>query len=149
MVSFQQSVRSLWRSMRAHASTAWDTTPHWRGSTAEARSTQLLVHNLSATQRAEYAADGYFEVTGGDTGTRYRIQHGYQLNIEELDQAGRRIRLLCFLPGGRVPIGDIMLAQKIALELFEFDALRVAHRTPVCEDWLRPDARIRWIHPRY
>ena len=56
---------------------------------------------------------------GGDTGKRYRIHHGYQMNVEQLDQNGRRTRLLCFMPRGGLPVGDIMLAQKIALELFE------------------------------
>ena len=55
---------------------------------------------------------------------------GYQMNVEELDSRGRRRRLLCFLPEGRVPVGDIMLAQKIALELFESEALKVAHHVP-------------------
>ena len=50
---------------------------------------------------------------------------GYQMNVEELDSRGRRRRLLCFLPEGRVPVGDIMLAQKIALELFESEGSRL------------------------
>ena len=61
-------------------------------------------------------------ISGGDTGRRYRILRGCQLNVEELDPGGRRKRLLCFLPEGRVPVGDIMLAQKIALELFSRSA---------------------------
>jgi hypothetical protein len=35
--------------------------------------------------------------------------------------------MLCFAPKGYLPIGDIMLAQKIALELFEADAIKVAN----------------------
>ena len=88
------------------------------------------MHNLSPVQRAQYAARGHFDVTGGDTGRHYRILRGYQLNVEELDPRGQRRRLLCFLPEGRVPVADIMLAQKIALELFESEALKVAHHTP-------------------
>ena len=42
---------------------------------------------------------------------------------------GRRVRVLCFMPEGRVPLGDVLLAQKVALELFEADALRVANRS--------------------
>jgi hypothetical protein len=35
------------------------------------------------------------------------------------------------MPEGHLAIGDVMLAQKIALELFESEALMVANRTPV------------------
>jgi hypothetical protein len=91
----------------------------------------LLIGNLSPKQREVYRSRGYFEVLGGDTGRRYRIRRGYQLNIEELDERGQRIRMWCFLPEGRIPVADIMLAQKIALELFESEALRIAHRSPI------------------
>ena len=87
---------------------------------------QLLSEILSPDQRSQYSAYGYFEVTGGQTGKRYRIKAGSQMNVEELDPAGRRVRGLCFLPRGGVPIGDIMVAQKLALELMETDALNLA-----------------------
>src|SRR5689334_3615984 len=67
------------------------------GKAAQERGTELLIRNLSLPQREQYQTRGYFEVTGGDTGKRYRIQRGYQMNVEELDQTGRRIRLLCFM----------------------------------------------------
>jgi len=35
--------------------------------------------------------------------------------------------MLCFAPKGHLPIGNIMLARKIALELFEADAIKVAN----------------------
>ena len=87
---------------------------------------QLLSEILSPDQRAQYSAYGYFEVNGGQTGKRYRIKAGSQMNVEELDASGRRVRRLCFLPRGGVPIGDIMVAQKLALELMETDALNLA-----------------------
>ena len=74
---------------------------------------------------------GAFDVIGGRSGTRYRIHHGYQMNIEQLDWAGRRVRLLCFAPKGRLAIGDIMLAQKLALELYEEDAILAANKIAV------------------
>src|SRR5262245_38644045 len=52
-----------------------------------------------------------------------RTCRGYQMNVEAIDVAGRRIRPLCFM--GRLVTGDVMLAQKLALELFEADALRI------------------------
>ena len=56
-------------------------------------------------------------------------------NIEELDRSGRRIKQLCFLPKGDVPLGDMMLAQKLALELFETEALGIAIRAAVREEY--------------
>jgi hypothetical protein len=96
---------------------------------AHSRSLNLLRQHLSAAQRAQYAKRKHFEVTGGETGRRYRITHGHQMNIDVFDEAGKRIHMLCFAPEGRLPIGDVMLAQKIALELFEREALAVANKS--------------------
>jgi hypothetical protein len=46
-------------------------------------------------------------------------------NIEELDDHGRRRCVWCFHPIG-LELADVLLAQKTALELFEYDALRIA-----------------------
>lgn len=97
---------------------------------ANARGLQLLTQNLSPAQRNQYETCGYFEVVGGATGKRYRIKTGYQMNVEELDKTGKRVRLLCFMPEGGLVVGDIMLAQKLALELFEADACAVANFMP-------------------
>lgn len=85
-----------------------------------------LQENLSASQRQDYEAHGYFYVIGGKTGCRYRIRHGHMLNVEQLGPKGQRVARLCFLPKGDLPAGDVLLAQKLALELFETEALRVA-----------------------
>ena len=98
----------------------------------------MLARYLSPLQREQFEERGNFDVTGGDTGKRYRIQTGCQYNVEQLNQKGQRLRLLCFMPKGGVPVGDIMLAQKIALELFETDAIRVANRSTI---WDYMDAR--------
>ena len=50
------------------------------------------------------------------------------MNIEQLDRNGRRVCGWCFFPQGSLVSGDVMLAQKAALELFEADALRIANR---------------------
>jgi len=44
----------------------------------------------------------------------------------ELDDAGHPKMGWCFLPEGRLVPGDVMLAQKIALETSEIRALSVA-----------------------
>jgi hypothetical protein len=70
---------------------------------------------LSPAQRAQYESCRYFDVVGGDTGNRYRIYTGASANVCEIDEHGRPKVGLCFLPRGDLPIGDLMLAQKIAL----------------------------------
>ncbi len=98
---------------------------------ARDRGLRLLKENLSPAQRAQYEKRGYFVVVGGETGTRYRIRNGDQLNVEELTKKGRARRILCFIPEGDLVEGDVMLAQKLALELFEPAALKVACEYPV------------------
>jgi hypothetical protein len=94
---------------------------------AQARGIELLRRNLTARQRLQYESRGFFEVVGGETGKRYRIHRRRQLNVEELDTTGERFQLLCFMPRGSPVLGDVMLAQKLALELFESAALEVAN----------------------
>ena len=97
----------------------------------EARGIKLLREWLSPEQFAQYDARSYFEVTGCHSGTRYRISHGTSMNIHELDVAGRPHVGWCFAPKGHLVAGDVMLAQKIALETDEHGALTVANRFPV------------------
>ena len=98
-------------------------------SEANAQAQRLLNEWLSPEQRACYERVRYFEVIGSDTGTRYRIHHGTQTNIEELSLTGQRVCKWCFVPEGDLVAGDVMLAQKIALETNERGALAVAHRS--------------------
>ena len=56
------------------------------------------------------------------------------MNVDELDQYGVRSAAWCFGPEGELPIGDVMLAQKIALENDEMAALALANRGSI-----RPD----------
>jgi hypothetical protein len=50
------------------------------------------------------------------------------MNIHELDGAGRPRVGWCFVPKGYLVAGDVMLAQKIALETDERGALTVANK---------------------
>jgi hypothetical protein len=92
----------------------------------ELRGRKLLREWLSSEQLAQYDAHNYFEVTGCYTGKRYRINHGTGMNIYELDRAGRPQVGWCFVPNADLVAGDVMLAQKIALETDELGALAVA-----------------------
>jgi hypothetical protein len=101
---------------------------HGNENTPEGRSLRLLREWLSPAQRAEFGRKGYFEVVGGESGKRYRIHAGTSANVCEIDERGRLGEGLCFLPVGELPIGDVMLAQKIALETREGEARAVARR---------------------
>ena len=97
----------------------------------EARGLELLKEWLSSEQSAQYDAKSYFEVTGCHSGKRYRISHGNSMNIHELDGAGHPCVGWCFVPKGYLVAGDVMLAQKIALETDERGALTVANKFSV------------------
>jgi hypothetical protein len=99
-----------------------------RRSEAHKRGMRLLKENLTLAQRQQYERYGYFEVVGGKTGKRYRIRHGRSMNIDQLDKNGRRVCGWCFFPEGNLVTGDVMLAQKTALELFEGEALKIANK---------------------
>ena len=101
---------------------------HGAEKTPEGRSLILLRRCLSPEQLEQFAARGYFEVTGSDSKKRYRIHAGASVNVCEVDEKGRRQEGLCFMPIGSLPIGDVMLAQKIALESCEREARAVANR---------------------
>lgn len=98
-----------------------------RKALANERATDLLLENLTAEQCRQYVTYRFFEVIGGESGRRYRIWQSTSDNIEEFDDLGRRICTLCVRPLG-VAIADMLLAQKMALELFESDTLRIAQR---------------------
>ena len=108
---------------------------------ARERAIQLLKQNLSPDQLKQFERSGHFEVIGGDTARRYRIRRGHQMNVELLDKNGRRFCCLCFMPEGTLATADVMLAQKIALELFEVEALKVANKVPALDLLLDSEQR--------
>jgi hypothetical protein len=95
---------------------------------AQNRGLQLLKSWLSPLQLCTYEKERYFDVIGSDTAKTYRIRHGRSLNIDELGRGERKVCTWCFLPQGGLVEGDVMLAQKIALETDERAALAVANR---------------------
>ena len=97
----------------------------------EARGKALLREWLSAEQKAQFDASKCFDVVGCDSERRYRISHGTGTNVHEIDDAGRPVMGWCFVPSGHLVAGDVMLAQKIALETNERAVLSVANRFPV------------------
>jgi hypothetical protein len=96
---------------------------------AEEKGAALLRSWLSPEQAKLWDSHRHFHVIGSDTGRRYRIKYGRSMNIEELDTGGHVVNRWCFGPQGNLAIGDVMLAQKIALETIEIEALANANRS--------------------
>ena len=98
---------------------------------ARQRGLDLLKANLTPDQLKQFLACRRFDVVGGVSGHTYRIRMAAgPMHVEELDQQGQCVRRLCFYPQGGLVDGDIMLAQKIALETFETEALAIANKFP-------------------
>jgi hypothetical protein len=97
----------------------------------EEKSLRLLHSWLSPEQAQQWDALSEFEVVGSHTETRYRIRRGKVMNVHELDRAGNIVAHWCFAPRGDLPIGDVLLAQKIAIETMEREALKMARRNHV------------------
>jgi hypothetical protein len=104
----------------------WDW--YQRPSARQLRGRKLLREWLSPQQLAQYDAHDYFEVVGCHTNKRYRIREGVGANVYELDDADRIATGWCFVPNDHLVAGDVMLAQKIALENDERGTLAVANK---------------------
>jgi hypothetical protein len=114
------------------------------GNSPSVRGMRLLKSQLTPAQLRQYEEFGWFDVIGGDTGHRYRIYRGDALNVDEYDSTGRRVLRWCFMPTGNLVRGDVLLAQKLALELFESDARSVANKFPSA----RPQGAFAWSRGR-
>ncbi len=97
-------------------------------SQAEEKGNALLRSWLTPEQNKQWTRDRSFEVTGCDTGTRYRITDLLSMNVLQLGPSGHAVAKWCFTPKGSLVIGDVLLAQKIALETMEMKALEVANK---------------------
>jgi hypothetical protein len=96
---------------------------------AKERSIALLKEWLSPAQREQYERHGRFDVTGGATGTRYRINQPGPYNIDVLGRDGVIVDQICVVPTGGVSApGDVLLAQKIWLEKDEVATLKIANK---------------------
>lgn len=97
------------------------------------RAEELLLAHLTPAQRGQYEHSMGFDVVGGHTGRRYRITTGATYEID----AGREVAYLCLVPrkGKYLPAPDTMLARKIAFELYEAKARRLAVIAPQVSDY--------------
>lgn len=136
-VSLPTALRRAASTLRATFVAIWD---RWKAyERMEARGLALLSAWLSPEQRAQFEKYNRFDVIGSESGKRYRICYGTSTNVYEMD-GGHRIALgWCFRPVGSLVAGDVMLAQKIALETDERATLMVAKPFPSS---LRPRANL-------
>jgi hypothetical protein len=104
-------------------------TPGLKASRSDTRGLELLKDWLSPEQLTSYEQRRNFDVIGSDSGTVFRIHHGTQTNVVELDNIGQPVCRWCFVPDGSLVAGDVTLTQKIALETDERGALAVANRS--------------------
>jgi hypothetical protein len=88
----------------------------------------LLEKALTAEQLGDLFAKGYFCVKG--KWFTYRIREGHAGNVDALD-GDRLISRFCAHPLGRVPVYDVMLAQKLWIETDEEMFLREAAPYPL------------------
>jgi hypothetical protein len=95
----------------------------------EQKADALLKEWLSPAQRSTLHKYGFFEVRGSHTGKCYRIRRGRNMNIYEVGTGQTQVAIWCFGPVGHLPLGDVMLAQMLALETDEQAALAVANRS--------------------
>jgi hypothetical protein len=98
-------------------------------SRSDTRGLELLKDWLSPEQLTSYEQCRHFDVVGSDSGIVFRIHHGTQTNVVELDNIGQPVCRWCFVPDGSLVAGDVMLTQKIALETNERGALAVVNRS--------------------
>jgi hypothetical protein len=140
------ATRCLWLSVSEGARNILTLRERYRA-IMDARKTRgitLLREWLSPMQRAQYDASKSFDVVGCDSGRRYRIHYGRVTNVHEIDDAGQPVTGWCFVPSGHLVAGDVMLAQKIALETNERATLALANRFNVkCRDEVGPPALSR------
>lgn len=88
----------------------------------------LFLSWLSPQQRRDYLRYDYFFVKGNASGKLYKINKAVApFNVEMLNFDGTTKDRLCFVPKNCPFTGDIMLAQKIALETNETYALKIAN----------------------
>ena len=83
---------------------------------AEQKALSLLLNLLSHEQRHEFQTLGYFHVTGGSSGDRYRIRLDSAVNVDVLGEDGIVRYHLCARPAGEIPMYDVMAGQMLFLQ---------------------------------
>lgn len=96
---------------------------------ALAKARMLLERALAPEQRRDLLARRCFYVKGKRF--TYRIREGHAANVDAIDCDGRVISRFCAHPVGRLPVYDVMLAQKLWIETDENMFLKKATPYPL------------------
>lgn len=100
-------------------------------SPAAKRAEELLLRNLTEKQRADYLQDGRFYITTKKK-HKYVITKARDHNVIRLNKRGKPINCLCLsIYVVKVPLGDVLLAQKLMLEDDEDGFLKKANHWAV------------------
>ena len=67
---------------------------------------------LSPERFTSYGQHRHFDVVGSDSGTVFRIHHGTQTSVVELDNTGQPVCKWCFVLDRSLVARDVMLTQK-------------------------------------
>ena len=102
---------------------------HLPDQAAQAKARALLERALTPQQRRDMFAERCFYVKGRSF--TYRIREGHSGNVDQLDSAGLVISRFCARPLGRLPVYDVMLAQKLWIETDESMFLKKAAPYPL------------------
>ena len=102
---------------------------HFPDPAAEAKARVLLDRALTREQRRDLLAKRCFYVKGKRF--TYRIREGHSGNVDALDTRGCVVSRFCAHPLGRVPVYDVMLAQKLWIETDESMFLKRAAPYPL------------------
>jgi hypothetical protein len=77
----------------------------------------------------QFERERHFDVVGCDSGKRYRISYGSSMEYPRARRYRQAFVCWCLVPDVCYVVpGDVMLAQKIALETYEHAALALANR---------------------
>jgi hypothetical protein len=93
---------------------------------AEIKADALLHSCLSAEQKEELTKKNHFHLYVGKN--KYRIERGISGNVKLINENDDRPKHQYCIHPVDVPVGDVMLAQKLLLETNEEEFLRVANR---------------------
>lgn len=94
---------------------------------AEQKALSLMLSLLSREQRDEFDKVGYFHVTGGSSGDRYRIRRNSGVNVDVLGKDGHVEFHLCARPCGDIPMYDVMAGQLLFLQDRDAEAHFLQH----------------------
>lgn len=132
---FHKDVRSFYEAVRARQNAGGNLLGERRRTReiltnqAENRAIELLMRHLTTEQRHEFEARNCFHVKTEDK--VYRIENGSHLNVVLVDDIGDSVKYCIVFkrhlhPHGRIPNGDLMLAQKLMLESNPNEFFRLA-----------------------